>query len=139
MGADVSMCSLTKYVNGHADVTMGAISTDDKDLHTQLKMLQISKTRYLPAITGSRSFYGTRYSMVCISAIGVTPSPFDCYLVMRGLKTLSCRMRQHEQSAFRVAQYLDQHEMVEKVLYPGTYIRIQLEFHSSLRGRTEVL
>ncbi|XP_014288356.1 putative cystathionine gamma-lyase 2 [Halyomorpha halys] len=93
MGADVVVYSLTKYMNGHSDVIMGAITTNKDDLYNKLATIQ--------HIAGS------------------IPSPFDCYLMNRSLKTLSIRMDKHIENATKVARFLEQHPLVEKVLYPG--------------------
>lgn len=124
LGADVSLCSLTKYINGHADVTMGAISTNNEKIHKELRMLQISEFNYVEkklqcSVFNLRILKCRFTRFLLFSAIGATPSPMDCYLTMRGLKTLGCRMRQHMDSAFKVAHFLSDHSMVEKVLFPG--------------------
>ncbi|CAH1406456.1 unnamed protein product [Nezara viridula] len=93
MGADIAVYSLTKYMNGHSDVIMGAITTSDDELYKKLA--------YIQHIAGS------------------IPSPFDCYLMNRSLKTLSVRMDKHIENATKVAKFLEQHPLVEKVLYPG--------------------
>eukprot|EP00126_Sphaerothecum_destruens_P001566 Sdes_comp14981_c0_seq1m3714 len=93
LGADIVMHSLTKYMNGHSDVVMGACCTSREDLHERLRFLQ--------------------------NAIGGVPSPFDCYMVNRGLKTLHIRMREHERNAKVVAQYLTGSAKVHSVIYPG--------------------
>ncbi|XP_076266914.1 cystathionine gamma-lyase [Rhynchophorus ferrugineus] len=93
LGADVVSYSLTKYMNGHSDVVMGALVTSNEDLYERLKYLQ--------------------------NAMGIVPSPFDCYQVNRGLKTLALRMRQHSQNAIVIARYLEAHPKVEKVIHPG--------------------
>lgn len=93
LGADIVMYSLTKYMNGHSDVIMGAAVTNNEDIHNKLRFLQ--------------------------NASGIVPSPFDCYQVNRGLKTLSIRMEQHSKSSLIVAKYLESHQFVEKVLHPG--------------------
>jgi len=92
LGADLVLHSLTKYMNGHSDVVMGCLMMNNEELYKQLSFLQY--------------------------AIGAVPYPFDCYLVNRGLKTLAVRMRQHMESALRIARYLEHHEFVERVLYP---------------------
>ena len=61
----------------------------------------------------------TRYITI---GIGAVPAPFDCYMAMRGIKTLHLRMREHAANAIRVAQFLEKHPKVERVLYPGTII-----------------
>lgn len=93
LGADVCFQSLTKYMNGHSDVLMGSISTNNDDLYNKLFFLQYS--------------------------IGAVPSPFDCYLANRGLKTLAVRMRTHFESGMVVARYLEKNPRVEKVIHPG--------------------
>ncbi|XP_007436985.1 cystathionine gamma-lyase [Python bivittatus] len=93
LGADICMYSATKYMNGHSDVVMGLVSVNDDKLHEKLRFLQYS--------------------------IGAIPSPFDCYLCNRGLKTLPIRMKQHFRNALTVAQYLESDPRVEKVIFPG--------------------
>lgn len=93
LGADVSMQSLTKYTNGHTDVLMGSLVTNRTDLAEKFSFLQLS--------------------------IGAVPSPFDCFLCNRGLKTLHVRMREHQRNALAAAQFLETHSQVERVLYPG--------------------
>lgn len=93
LGADITMHSMTKYLNGHSDVVMGALMMRDTALYERLKFLQ--------------------------NSIGAVPGPFDCWLVLRGLKTLALRMRQHALGAQAVAEWLEQHPKVERVLYPG--------------------
>jgi len=93
LGADIVMHSLTKYMNGHTDVIMGAAMTNSEDLHNRLRFLQ--------------------------NAIGPVPSPFDCYLVNRSLKTLHIRMRTHMENGLAVARFLETHPCVERVIHPG--------------------
>lgn len=93
LGADLVMHSMTKYLNGHSDVVMGALITSDTELYEQLKFLQ--------------------------NAVGAVPSPFDCFLVLRGLKTLAVRMQRHQENAFDVANLLEGHPAVARVMYPG--------------------
>jgi len=93
LGATVSVHSATKYLNGHSDVVGGAIMTSDDGLAERLRFLQKS--------------------------VGAVPSPFDCYLVLRGMKTLGVRMRQHVESARAIAEWLEGHRQVERVHYPG--------------------
>jgi cystathionine gamma-lyase len=93
LGADMVCHSTTKYLNGHSDVVGGAVVTSDRDLHERLQFLQ--------------------------NAIGAVPSPVDSFLVLRGLKTLHVRMARHEGNARHLADYLDGHAMVERVIYPG--------------------
>ncbi len=92
-GIDLVVHSTTKYLGGHSDVVGGAIITSCDDLYEQLKFHQ--------------------------NAVGGVPGPFDSFLVLRGLKTLSVRMREHEKNATAVAQYLEKHPAIEKVIYPG--------------------
>ena len=93
LGADVVMYSLTKYMNGHTDVIMGSISTNNEELYEKIGFHQT---------TG-----------------GIVPSPFDCYLVNRSLKTLSLRMERHFQNSLAVAQFLESHQKIEKVIHPA--------------------
>lgn len=93
LGADLVLHSTTKYLNGHADVINGAIVTNDKQLWEKLKFFQ--------------------------NATGVIPGPQDCFLVLRGIKTLGLRMDRHCLNARRVANFLAEHDLVEKVYYPG--------------------
>jgi cystathionine beta-lyase/cystathionine gamma-synthase len=93
LGADLVVHSTTKYLGGHSDVIGGAIVTNDSTLAEQLRFLQKS--------------------------LGAVPGPFDSWLVLRGLKTLAVRMRQHCDNARRVAEFLDGHPAIERVLYPG--------------------
>uniref|UniRef100_A0A1A9WFW0 cystathionine gamma-lyase n=1 Tax=Glossina brevipalpis TaxID=37001 RepID=A0A1A9WFW0_9MUSC len=93
LGADLVCYSLTKYMNGHSDVVMGAVTMNSDNLYDRLKFLQ--------------------------NAVGIVPAPFDCYQVNRSLKTLALRMEQHQKNAIAVAKFLESHEFVEKVLHPG--------------------
>jgi cystathionine beta-lyase len=93
LGATVVVHSTTKYLNGHSDVVGGAALTNDPELAERLHFLQKS--------------------------VGGVPSPFDCYLVLRGLKTLGVRMRQHVASAKVVADFLGRQKHVTRVFYPG--------------------
>ncbi|MDO6389573.1 cystathionine gamma-synthase [Pontibacter sp. BT731] len=93
MGADIVMHSLTKYMAGHSDVVMGAVIVKDDELHEKLAFIQ--------------------------NACGGTPGPQDCFLVLRGLKTLHIRMERHCENGRAVAQYLKNHDKVEKVYWPG--------------------
>ena len=93
LGADVVVHSTTKYLNGHSDAVGGALVTRDEALAEKLRFLQ--------------------------NALGAVPSPFDCYLVLRGLKTLPVRMERHCKNAAAVAAHLEAHPAVERVLYPG--------------------
>jgi cystathionine beta-lyase/cystathionine gamma-synthase len=93
LGADVVVHSTTKYLGGHSDVVGGFAATNDPTIAERLTFLQKS--------------------------LGAVPGPFDCWLVLRGLKTLAVRMRQHCENAQKVAGFLDEHPGVERVLYPG--------------------
>ncbi len=93
LGASMVVHSTTKYLNGHSDAVGGFVATADDALAERLRFLQ--------------------------NAIGAVPSPFDCYLVLRGLKTLPVRMRQHVASAQQIAHRLASHPQVGRVHYPG--------------------
>lgn len=92
-GATMVVHSTTKYLNGHSDVVGGAVLTSDDALAERLHFLQKS--------------------------VGGVPSPFDCYMVLRGLKTLGVRMKQHVAGAAALAEHLTRHEQVSQVFYPG--------------------
>src|SRR5438093_194948 len=93
LGADAVVHSTTKYLGGHSDVIGGFIATNDDVLAERLYFLQKS--------------------------LGAVPGPFDAWLVLRGIKTLAVRMREHCENARRVAEFLDGHDAVDKVLWPG--------------------
>ncbi len=93
LGVDLVVHSMTKYLGGHADVLGGAIVTRRDDLHERLRFAQ--------------------------NALGAVPSPFDCWLVLRGVKTLAVRMERHCDNAEAIARFLAGHPKVERVLYPG--------------------
>lgn len=88
------MNSITKYINGHSDVVMGCASTKNDKIGTHLCFEQ--------------------------KAGGYVPSPMDCFLVNRGIKTLHVRMEKHQENAYKVADHLMKHPKVEKVIFPGT-------------------
>jgi len=92
-GADIVMHSITKYINGHSDVVMGVVATSDDAVYEKLRFIQ--------------------------NGVGAVPSPFDSYLALRGLKTLHVRMQKHEKNAQVIAEFLESHNNVEKVYYPG--------------------
>jgi cystathionine beta-lyase/cystathionine gamma-synthase len=92
-GADVVCHSLTKYLGGHSDLVAGALVTDDEDLDERLGFYQ--------------------------NSVGATPGPFDCFLVLRGTKSLGVRMDRHCENAQHLAEWLDAHERVEHGYYPG--------------------
>ena len=93
LGADIVLHSTTKYIGGHSDVVGGALVTNDEELDTAFAFLQ--------------------------NGAGAVPGPFDAYLTIRGLKTLSLRMERHSSNAARVAEFLAEHPAVDSVLYPG--------------------
>lgn len=93
LGADLVVHSATKYLGGHSDLVMGMVATSDDNLHATLKFHQ--------------------------NAAGAVPGPFDSWLLLRGLKTLSLRMRAHERNAFAVARALQGRPEVSSVIYPG--------------------
>ena len=93
LGADVVMHSVTKYLGGHSDTVMGAIVLNDDETAQRLAFIQ--------------------------NACGAVPGPQDCFLVLRGIKTLHVRMQRHCENAMKVAQYLQQHPKVGQVHYPG--------------------
>jgi cystathionine beta-lyase/cystathionine gamma-synthase len=93
LGADIVVHSATKYLGGHSDAVLGLLVTRDDGLRDQLAFIQ--------------------------NAVGGVPGPLDAWLVLRGLKTLAIRMREHERNARAVAEFLRSHAAVERVLYPG--------------------
>jgi cystathionine gamma-synthase len=93
LGADIVVHSTTKYLGGHSDVIGGFAATNDPTIADRLFFLQKS--------------------------LGAVPGPFDCWLVLRGVKTLAVRMRQHCKSAHAIAAFLERHPRVERVFYPG--------------------
>ena len=93
LGADLVLHSTTKYLGGHSDVVGGFVATDDAALSERLAFLQKS--------------------------LGAVPGPFDAWLVLRGVKTLAVRMERHCENARAVAGFLDSHERVQRVFYPG--------------------
>jgi cystathionine gamma-synthase len=92
-GADAVVHSTTKYLGGHSDVVGGFIATNDGDLDEHLRFIQ--------------------------NAVGAVPGPWDCYLTLRGAKTLAVRMDRHESNARAVVELLSEHPAVSHVLYPG--------------------
>ncbi len=93
LGADIAVHSTTKYLGGHSDVVGGAAILNDDEAHERLKFLQ--------------------------NAVGAVPGPMDCWLVLRGVKTLPVRMDRHAENALAVAQFLSDHPQVKEVIYPG--------------------
>jgi cystathionine gamma-synthase/cystathionine gamma-lyase len=92
-GSDIVVHSTTKYISGHSDIIGGAIITNNKKIYKQLKFYQ--------------------------NSMGAVPGPWDCYLTIRGIKTLAARMRIHEENALYLASYLSRHPAIEQVYYPG--------------------
>jgi len=93
LGADVVLHSMTKYINGHSDVVGGCLMLNNKKLYDKLWTLQ--------------------------NSLGPTSSPFDSWLVLRGLKTLAIRMEAHQKNAMKIAKWLELHPQVQSVVYPG--------------------
>jgi cystathionine gamma-lyase len=93
LGADLVVHSTTKYIGGHSDVVGGAIAMASAELHDRLHFLQ--------------------------NSCGAVPGPQDCYLTLRGIKTLALRMQRHDQNARAIAAYLAGHPKIESVIYPG--------------------
>ncbi|MBO3700458.1 cystathionine gamma-synthase [Roseivirga sp. E12] len=93
LGADIVMHSVTKYLGGHSDVVMGAIAVNDESLYKRLAFIQ--------------------------NSCGAVPGPQDCFLVLRGIKTLHLRMERHCENGEKVARFLAQHPEVDKVYWPG--------------------
>jgi cystathionine gamma-lyase len=93
LGADIVVHSVTKYIAGHSDVLMGSVVTNSDDIVNKLRAIQ--------------------------NFCGAVPSPFECYLALRGLKTLHLRMDASTKNAQEIATFLESHPLVEKVLYPG--------------------
>jgi len=92
-GVDLVVHSTTKYLNGHADVVGGAVVTTTDELSEKVQFL--------------------------LNAMGTCAAPFDCWLVLRGIETLPVRMKQHQENAFAVANYLEKHPKAKRVFYPG--------------------
>ena len=95
LGADLVVSSSTKYLGGHSDIVGGSIVIKDQDLYGE-------KIAYLQ------------------NAVGAIPSPFDCYLLTRSIKTLSVRMQKHNENGEKVANFLESHPKITKIHYPGT-------------------
>jgi cystathionine beta-lyase len=93
LGANIVVHSVTKYLSGHSDVVMGAVIVNDEELAQQIGFLQ--------------------------NSCGATPGPQDCFLALRGIKTLHIRMKAHAKNAKKVAKFLNKHSKVERVYYPG--------------------
>jgi cystathionine beta-lyase/cystathionine gamma-synthase len=92
LGADIVVHSTTKYLGGHSDVVGGAVVVKDKELYDKLAFLQ--------------------------NAVGAVPGPMDCFLVLRGIKTLPIRMDRHAENAAAIVELLEKHPKVDKLIYP---------------------
>ncbi|EFO17954.1 cystathionine gamma-lyase [Loa loa] len=103
LGADAVLHSITKYINGHSDVVMGAVITNIKSLDEALRFQQL--------------------------AVGAVPSPFDCFLVNRGVKTLHVRMRAHMVNAIQIATFLESNPRIGRIFYPELQSHPQHEIH----------
>ncbi len=93
LGVDIVVHSTTKYLNGHSDMIGGAVVMNDRELFNKIRFFQ--------------------------NALGAAPGPFDCFLALRGIKTLAVRMERHAENAMKIAQFLENHSKVRKVIYPG--------------------
>ena len=93
LGADIVVHSTTKYINGHSDIVGGAVIVNDEDLYRQIMFYQ--------------------------NAAGAIPGPFDCWLTLRGIRTMAVRMKAHQENALYIAEFLASHKKVAKVYYPG--------------------
>lgn len=113
LGADIVLHSTTKYLNGHSDLIGGALMLDDNKLFEKLEFLQ--------------------------NAIGAVPSPFDCWLVLRGLKTLAVRMEKHSENAQKVAEFLKKHPKVDRVYYPGISGMLSFEIKGDINSAKKFL
>jgi cystathionine gamma-lyase len=106
LGADIVVHSTTKYINGHSDALGGAVITDDESLFAELKFFQ--------------------------NAIGAVPGPQDCFLILRGLKTLPLRMARHCENARGVVEYLTDHAQIARVHYPDFGAMVSFEIDASV-------
>ncbi len=93
LGVDIVIHSTTKYIGGHSDVVGGTLITNDPKIDQTVKFNRMS--------------------------LGLNPSPFDCWILSKGIKTLALRMERHAQNALKVARFLEAHKLVKKVYYPG--------------------
>jgi cystathionine gamma-lyase len=105
LGADIVVHSVTKYINGHSDILMGAAVTNSSEIFQELKFHQ--------------------------NAMGIVPSPFDCFLAIRGVKTLHLRMESSQKNAIQISSFLENHPKIERVLYPGLKSHPQYELGKS--------
>lgn len=106
LGADIVLHSTTKYINGHSDCLGGAVITDDEALYADLKFFQ--------------------------NAIGAVPGAQDCFLILRGLKTLSLRVARHCENAQRIVEFLRAHDRVARVHYPGFGAMVSFEIDAGV-------
>jgi len=93
LGADICVHSFTKYIGGHSDVVMGGVIVNDESIEARLRFIN--------------------------NAAGAVPAPMDCFLILRGIKTLHLRMRQHCLNGAKIAQFLANHSKIDKVYWPG--------------------
>jgi len=113
-GADIVLHSTSKYIGGHSDVIGGALLTDNQKVFEDLKFIQ--------------------------NAIGAIPSPMDCFLLIRSIKTLKIRMDLHSSNALKIAEFLESHKKVTKVYYPGLVSHPQHQLaKKQMRGFSGVL
>lgn len=101
LGADIVLHSTSKYINGHSDSIGGAVMVNDKDLFEKIQFIQ--------------------------NSAGAILSPFDSYIVLRGIKTLSMRMKRHAENAYQIAEFLESQPKIKKVIYPGLKSHPQYE------------
>ena len=114
VGADIVIHSATKYIGGHSDIIMGVIACNNKKLINKIRAIQ--------------------------SGVGAVPSPFDCYLALRGLKTLHLRMEASQNNALKLAEFLESHYAVDKVIYPGLKCHPQFDLvKSQFRGSGSII
>jgi len=113
LGSDIVVHSTTKYIGGHSDVVGGAAITNSKALDNKLKFGRM--------------------------ALGVNPSPFDCWLTQRGLKTLGLRMERHQKNAKAVAKYLVKNRRTKRVYYPGFGGMVSAEFKLSINQTKKLI
>ncbi len=105
LGADIVVHSGTKYISGHSDVIIGLIATDRKEIYEDLKFLQ--------------------------NAAGAVPGPFDCFLTLRGIRTLHLRMKAHTENARLIYEFLREHSKIKEVYYPGFGGMVSVRFFNA--------
>ena len=113
LGADMSLHSTTKYIGGHSDVIGGVVITNSKELKEKLNFAR--------------------------KALGVNPSPFDCWLTQRGLKTLGVRMERHQENAKKIVAFLKKHPLTKKIYYPGFGGMVSAEFKLSIEQTKKMI